>query len=84
MEAAILNRRNTGFARAKTIYNTGNHFQRKAWFGEGNVTIVVRRRNRLRRQMLALVLLSILAGLVGGALVGLATSRHTPASVSPS
>ena len=39
------------------------------------MTIVIRRKNHFRRQMLTVVLLSILAGLVGGALVGLATSH---------
>jgi hypothetical protein len=43
------------------------------------MTIVIRRRSHFRRQMLTVVLLSILAGLVGGALVGLATSRHSTA-----
>jgi len=52
---------------------------------EGKMTIVVRRKNHFRRQMLAVVLLSILAGLVGGALVGVVTSHHSPAvQASPS
>jgi len=38
--------------------------------------IVVRRKNSLRNQMLALILLSLLAGIIGGSLVGLATGRH--------
>ena len=48
------------------------------------MTIVVRRRNQLRKQILAAVLLSILAGLAGGALVGLATSHHATTQASPS
>jgi len=48
------------------------------------MTIVVRRKNHFRRQMLAIVLLSILAGLVGGTLVGLATSHHSAVQASPS
>jgi hypothetical protein len=48
------------------------------------MTIVVRRRNQVRKQILAVVLLSILAGLVGGALVGLATSHHPATQGSPS
>ena len=38
--------------------------------------IVVRRKNSLRNQMLALILLSLLAGIIGGSLVGIATGHH--------
>jgi hypothetical protein len=81
---AILNRGITRFASAETISNSENHFQRKAFFREDNMTIVIRRRNRFRRQMLTVVLLSILAGLAGGALVGLATSHRSVIQESPS
>jgi hypothetical protein len=37
--------------------------------------IAVRRRNHLRAQILTLIVLSVLAGLVGGALVGMATGH---------
>jgi hypothetical protein len=48
------------------------------------MTIVVRRKSTLRNQWLVVILLSVLAGLVGGSLVGLATGRHssTPASAA--
>jgi hypothetical protein len=44
--------------------------------------IIVRRKNNLRTQMVTLILLSVLAGIVGGALVGFATGRHSSSSVS--
>ncbi len=44
--------------------------------------ITIRRKNTLRAQMLTLILLSILAGLIGGALVGLATGHHSSSQVS--
>jgi hypothetical protein len=38
--------------------------------------IVIRRKNSLRNQMLALILLSLLAGIIGGSLVGFVTGHH--------
>jgi hypothetical protein len=40
--------------------------------------IVVRRKDTFRSQLLAIILLSLLAGLIGGGLVGLATGHGTP------
>jgi hypothetical protein len=47
--------------------------------------IIIRRKSHLRNQMLTLILLSVLAGLVGGSLVGIATGRHpsSPAASAP-
>jgi hypothetical protein len=84
MELAILNRGITRFANGETIYNNPTTSSARHFFEEDNMTIVVRRRNRFRRQMLTVVLLSILAGLVGGALVGLATSHRSVVQESPS
>jgi hypothetical protein len=46
--------------------------------------IIIRRKSHLRNQMLTLILLSLLAGLVGGSLVGIATGHHSssPAAAS--
>jgi hypothetical protein len=44
--------------------------------------IVVRRKNHFRNQMLALILLSVLAGVIGGSLVGIATGHHASAPQS--
>ena len=44
--------------------------------------IIVRRKNNLRAQILTLILLSVLAGIVGGTLVGVATGHHSSSSVS--
>jgi hypothetical protein len=44
--------------------------------------IIVRRKNNLRNQMLTLILLSVLAGIVGGTLVGFATGHHSSSSVA--
>jgi hypothetical protein len=47
------------------------------------MTIVVRRRSSFRNQLLTVILLSLLAGLIGGGLVGLATGhRSSPQSSS--
>ncbi len=40
--------------------------------------IVVRRRNRFRRDLLTILLLSILAGIIGGGLIGITTGRQPP------
>jgi heme A synthase len=40
------------------------------------MAIVIRRKDSFRKQLLAVILLSILAGIVGGAMVGLSTSHH--------
>lgn len=40
--------------------------------------IVVRRRNDLRKQLLTVILLGVLAGIVGGGLIGLSTGRQSP------
>jgi hypothetical protein len=47
--------------------------------------IIIRRKSHLRNQMLTLILLSLLAGLVGGSLVGIATGHHSsaPAASAP-
>jgi hypothetical protein len=37
---------------------------------------VVRRRKAFRKQLLTIILLSVLAGIIGGALVGVSTSHH--------
>jgi hypothetical protein len=39
--------------------------------------ITIRRKRHLRNQMLTLILLSVLAGLIGGTLVGFATGHHS-------
>ncbi|HST10334.1 MAG TPA: hypothetical protein VLL05_08145 [Terriglobales bacterium] len=39
--------------------------------------ITIRRKNSLRNQLLTLILLSVLAGLIGRALVGFATGHHS-------
>jgi len=44
--------------------------------------IIVRRKNNLRNQMLTLNLLSVLAGIVGGTLVGFATGHHSSSSAA--
>jgi hypothetical protein len=44
--------------------------------------IIVRRKNNLRNQMLTLILLSVLAGIVGGTLVGFATGHHSSPSAA--
>ena len=44
--------------------------------------IIVRRKNNLRSQIVTVILLSVLAGIVGGTLVGLATGRHSSSAVS--
>ncbi len=46
------------------------------------MAIVVRRRNTFRKELLTIILLSVLAGLVGGGLVGITTGRSTPAQTS--
>jgi len=38
--------------------------------------IVVRRKNSFRRDLLTVILLSILAGIIGGGLIGLTTGRQ--------
>jgi hypothetical protein len=40
---------------------------------------VVRRRKTFRKQLLAIILLSVLAGIIGGGLVGISTSHHPQA-----
>ena len=45
--------------------------------------IVIRRKDTLRGQLIILLVLSILAGIVGGTLVGLATGRNPSAQVHP-
>ena len=40
---------------------------------------VVRRRKAFRKQLLTIILLSVLAGIIGGGLVGITTSHHTQA-----
>lgn len=40
---------------------------------------VVRRRKAFRKQLLAIILLSVLAGIIGGGLVGISTSHHPQA-----
>jgi hypothetical protein len=40
---------------------------------------VVRRRKAFRKQLLTIILLSVLAGIIGGALVGISTSHHPQA-----
>lgn len=40
--------------------------------------IRIRRRNTFRKQILTAILLSVLAGLIGGGLVGISTERRTP------
>ena len=37
--------------------------------------IVVRRRSKFRKHLLTIILLSVLAGIIGGGLVGIATSH---------
>jgi hypothetical protein len=44
--------------------------------------ITIRRKSHLRAQVLTVILLSVLAGLIGGALVGFATGRHSSSPVS--
>jgi len=44
--------------------------------------ITIRRKSHLRNQVLTLILLSVLAGIVGGALVGYATGHHSSSAVS--
>lgn len=39
--------------------------------------IVVRRRNTFRKQLVTIILLSVLAGIIGGGLVGMTTSHHS-------
>ena len=43
---------------------------------------VVRRRKTSRRQLLAIILLSVLAGIIGGGLVGISTSPHPQAQAA--
>jgi len=43
------------------------------------MAIVIRRKNSLRKQLIAVILLSILAGIAGGAMVGISTSHHPAA-----
>lgn len=40
---------------------------------------VVRRRKAFRKQLLTIILLSVLAGIIGGGLVGISTSHHPQA-----
>jgi hypothetical protein len=40
---------------------------------------VARRRKAFRKQLLTIILLSVLAGIVGGGLVGISTSHHPQA-----
>ncbi len=40
--------------------------------------IVVRRRNALRKELVTVILLSVLAGIIGGGLIGLTTGRQSP------
>jgi len=44
--------------------------------------IIVRRKSHLRNQMLTLILLSVLAGIIGGTLVGFATGHHSASSAT--
>jgi len=44
--------------------------------------IVVRRKSNLRNQVLTLILLSVLAGVIGGSLVGIATGHHSSSSAA--
>lgn len=44
--------------------------------------IVVRRRKTFRKQLLTIILWSVLAGVIGGGLVGLSTSHHPQAQES--
>ena len=39
--------------------------------------IVIRRKDSFRTQMLVVILLAVLAGIIGGGLVGLATDHHS-------
>lgn len=41
--------------------------------------IVVRRRSSFRKDLLTIILLSVLAGIIGGGLIGLST-EHQPAA----
>ena len=41
--------------------------------------IIVRRRNTFRRDLLTIILLSVLAGIIGGGLIGITTGRQPPA-----
>ena len=44
---------------------------------------VVRRRNSFRKELLIIILLSVLAGLIGGGLIGITTGHSTTAQDSP-
>ena len=44
--------------------------------------IVARRKKRFRKQLLTIILLSVLAGIIGGGLVGITTSHHPQAQGS--
>ena len=45
--------------------------------------IIIRRRKNFRRQLLTIILLSILAGIIGGGLIGIATRHQPPAQSAP-
>jgi len=44
--------------------------------------IAIRRKSHLRNQILTVILLSVLAGIIGGSLVGFATGHHSSSAVS--